>query len=106
MENMGSLDDCLHFWYPAFLETVRSAGLGFCLGVGHANLNGVLDEFLSLHLDYLHLHDNDGTADLHGVCGSGTIDFVKIQNCGARSAVIERKAMENVDSLLSYFGAL
>ena len=105
MENMGSLD-CLHFRYPAFLETVRQAGLGFCLDVGHAYLNGALSEFLSLHPDHLHLHDNTGTADLHGACGSGAIDFSAVAACDARSAVIECMTMANVDASLSYFSRM
>ena len=102
MENMGSLD-CLHFRYPSFLSTVRDAGLGFCLDVGHAYLNGVLDEFLQMRPDHVHLHDNIGKDDLHAACGSGCIDFVKILNTPVRSAVIECMTMENVDASLAYF---
>lgn len=45
--------------------------LGFCLDVGHANLVGLdLEQFIT-NLDYrlkvLHIHDNDGIADLHQI---------------------------------------
>ncbi|HJJ36707.1 MAG TPA: sugar phosphate isomerase/epimerase [Methanocorpusculum sp.] len=102
MENMGSLD-CLHFRYPSFLSIVRGAGLGFCLDVGHAYLNGVLDEFLQMHPDHLHLHDNTGTADSHAACGSGSVDFATVLSVPVRSAVIECMTMDNVDASLSYF---
>lgn len=103
MENMGSLP-CLHFRTPAFLKTVREAGLGFCLDTGHASLNGVLDEFLKEKPDHLHLHDNDGKEDLHAACGSGKIDFDKVLGCGAESAVIECMTRENTEASLRFFG--
>ncbi|HJJ30745.1 MAG TPA: sugar phosphate isomerase/epimerase [Methanocorpusculum sp.] len=101
MENMGSLD-CLHFRFPAFLDVVRDAGLGFCLDVGHAFLNGALDEFLQKHPDHLHLHDNDGVSDLHGACGSGKIDFSKVLSCDAETGVIECMNWENTEKSLEY----
>ena len=105
MENMGSLD-CLHFRHPAFLETVRDAGLGFCLDVGHAYLNGSLDEFLQKHPDHLHLHDNDGICDLHAACGSEKIDFSKVLSCDAKTGVIECMNRENTDSSLDYLSSI
>ena len=43
--------------------------LGFCFDTGHANLVGIdFEDFLEKlgkHLKVLHIHDNDGVADLH-----------------------------------------
>ncbi|MDO5846954.1 MAG: sugar phosphate isomerase/epimerase family protein [Methanocorpusculum sp.] len=103
VENMGSLP-CLHFRTPEFLRVVREAGLGFCLDTGHASLNGVLDAFCRGRPDHLHLHDNDGIQDLHGACGSGTIDFDAVRNCGAKSAVIECMTWGDTIRSLQYFG--
>lgn len=45
--------------------------LGFCLDTGHANLVGLDFEHVITTLDYrlkvLHIHDNDGAADLHQI---------------------------------------
>ena len=45
--------------------------LGFCFDTGHANLVGIkFQEFLETlgsHLKVLHVHDNDGMADLHQI---------------------------------------
>lgn len=103
VENMGGLP-CLHFRTPEFLPVVREAGLGFCLDIGHALLNGVLDQFCKEHPCHLHLHDNSGVQDLHGACGCGRIDFEKVLGCGAESAVIECMTWENTERSLRYFG--
>lgn len=45
--------------------------LGFCLDTGHANLIGMdFEDFITTlgsRLKVLHIHDNDGTADLHQI---------------------------------------
>ena len=105
MENMGSLD-CLHFRYPVFLETIRDAGLGFCLDVGHAYLNGVLDAFLQKHPDHIHLHDNDGLCDLHAACGSGKIDFLKVLSCSVKTGVIECMNWKDTERSLEYLSRI
>ncbi|MDO5829132.1 MAG: sugar phosphate isomerase/epimerase family protein, partial [Methanocorpusculum sp.] len=105
MENMGSLD-CLHFRYPEFLDTIRDAGLGFCLDVGHAYLNGVLDAFLQKHSDHIHLHDNDGLCDLHAACGSGKIDFLKVLSCSVKTEVIECMNWKDTERSLEYLSRI
>ncbi len=77
VENLGSWD-CCHFRFPAFVEKVREENLGFCLDVGHANLNNALDGFLEASPEHVHLHDNHGVWDEHAACGSGVIDFEKV----------------------------
>jgi sugar phosphate isomerase/epimerase len=54
---------------------------GFCLDVGHALVElgpgGMerYDHLLSGRLIHFHLHDNDGSADQHLVCGEGRVDW-------------------------------
>lgn len=78
VENMGSWEVC-HFRDPSFLPVLSEAGLSFCLDVGHAFLNGVLEEFLALGRPYhVHLHDNDGSGDSHLAPGKGSIDYPRL----------------------------
>ena len=52
-------------------ERYGSEVLGFCFDTGHANLIGLDFEDFITKLDYrlkvLHIHDNDGLADLHQI---------------------------------------
>ncbi len=54
-----------------FNEKFHAQVLGFCFDTGHANLVGIDFEDFIVRLDYrlkvLHIHDNDGTADLHQI---------------------------------------
>lgn len=54
-----------------FNEKYHAEVLGFCFDTGHANLVGLdMEDFittLGLRLKVLHIHDNDGIADLHQV---------------------------------------
>ncbi len=54
-----------------FNEKYRAEVLGFCFDTGHANLAGIdFEEFitaLDFRLKVLHIHDNDGIADLHQI---------------------------------------
>jgi sugar phosphate isomerase/epimerase len=52
--------------------------LNYCFDVGHAHMgNGIAKEFdlMKERIRSLHLHDNDGEADLHLFPGRGTIDW-------------------------------
>ncbi len=62
--------------YPDEIASfIESSDLGFCLDVGHAFTAGALDEFLTFDPINVHLHDNDGSQDLHLSLGDGKIDF-------------------------------
>lgn len=50
----------------------------FCLDIGHANVHGLLNEFLELRVGHLHAHDNYGSADDHNVLGQGNINLEKV----------------------------
>lgn len=55
----------------AMNEKYGAQVLGFCLDTGHANLVGLdMEDFirtLGTRLKVLHIHDNDGVADLHQI---------------------------------------
>jgi sugar phosphate isomerase/epimerase len=75
IENLGHWDVC-HFRYPGFIELLEEKGIPFVLDVGHAHLNGCLEEFLKRGSPvHVHLHDNNGHEDEHLACGAGSIDF-------------------------------
>jgi len=77
LENVWEEDPGLHL---ELLERIDSPWFGFCLDIGHQNsFSGVsLDQWLGALARYLreiHLHDNDGSYDLHRPVGEGNIDF-------------------------------
>lgn len=75
----------------ALLEQIGQ--LGVTLDVGHAHLAGLslpaLVQRLGRRLRHLHIHDNDGSADLHLPVGQGTVDWAglvsALQEIGYRS---------------------
>ncbi|MFP4646147.1 MAG: sugar phosphate isomerase/epimerase family protein, partial [Candidatus Acetothermia bacterium] len=52
--------------------------LGFTLDVGHANVTGNLEQYISLNPDHLHLHDNNGLEDSHLPLGCGMVNHDSI----------------------------
>lgn len=65
------------------LEIVKahSSRLGLLVDSGHSQISGDLSEIIlqsSGLLKSLHLHDNDGTKDLHQVPGLGVIDWAQL----------------------------
>ena len=61
-------------------ETIDLADAGICLDFGHAHMLGGAPEAveaLSGHVITTHVHDNDGTDDIHLVPFDGTIDWVE-----------------------------
>ena len=62
------------------MTEMASEDFGVCFDTGHCHLfsKAPLDQWmqaLNPHILELHLHDNDGTADLHLPMGDGTFDF-------------------------------
>ena len=100
MENLGSWD-CCHFRFPAFADVVSDAGLGFCLDVGHANLNAALPGFLEKNPVHVHLHDNHGGWDEHAALGDGDIDFSRVLSLDA-VGIIECMEFDAVLKSLEY----
>ncbi len=66
--------------HRALLERLASPAARFCLDTGHllCFARSAWQEWLALLADrlaHLHVHDNDGTADLHLAPGHGRFDF-------------------------------
>jgi len=104
VENMGSWEVC-HFRDTSMLPILEEIGLSFCLDIGHAHINGVLEEFLALASpDHIHLHDNSGTFDDHGALGTGTMDFDRIipRLPEAGSWIMEVKTLGDFDRSVRY----
>ncbi|MDK2974088.1 MAG: hypothetical protein PWP08_459 [Methanofollis sp.] len=108
VENMGSWP-CCHFRDTALLPVLEELGLGFVLDVGHARLNGNLEAFCTAGDPvHFHLHDNDGTTDLHAGCGTGTIDFSAVLDAvpPRATAVIEVQDAGAVRPSLAYLNGI
>ncbi|HEY3378838.1 MAG TPA: sugar phosphate isomerase/epimerase family protein [Armatimonadota bacterium] len=66
----------------ALIDEVADPRLGICLDIGHAHAfssTPVLDWITALgeRISYVHLHDNDGSADQHLPLGQGNIPLVE-----------------------------
>ncbi|MCC5909610.1 MAG: sugar phosphate isomerase/epimerase [Clostridiaceae bacterium] len=64
----------------SIIDAVDSPYLAACLDTGHAHALGKSQlitwvESYGQHLQYIHLHDNNGEQDQHLPLGEGTIDF-------------------------------
>lgn len=84
MENLALGDDDYLRGPEQLRDLVERHGLGSCLDVGHAHVEGRRDPSVSIEayalalapsLIHLHLHDNHGQRDEHLPCGAGTIDY-------------------------------
>ncbi len=106
MENLGSME-CCFFQNTELVRELRAAGLGLTLDVGHANLTRTLDAFLHEKPDHLHLHDNKGSFDEHAACGTGSVDFAKIQTTvGDATLILEVLRLDDVKPSLDYLASL
>lgn len=79
------------------LGRLDADSVGLCLDVGHSNLysNPHADvREARHHLRSLHLHDNEGTDDLHLLPGRGTVDFRDVIGFLRRSQFIGIVTME------------
>ncbi len=78
IENNGDAD-LLEYLF----SNIESERLGFCYDSGHENYYNKGYNFLDIYHDKifaLHLHDNDGTDDMHAIPGDGNIDWKHISN--------------------------
>jgi len=62
------------------IESLERENAGLTLDIGHANTNGMIDEFLSDmgKVIHVHLHDNKGRSDEHLELGKGNINWKKV----------------------------
>ncbi|MEM2105115.1 MAG: sugar phosphate isomerase/epimerase [Candidatus Bathyarchaeia archaeon] len=76
--------------------------IGLALDVGHANLNGQIEQFLTRFADkiaHLHVHDNDGQEDQHLGVGYGTVNwesFASLLNKVRFNGVVVVESIEHV----------
>ena len=78
--------------YPFLMKSVEdftkfydeiNEDIGLAFDVGHANLNGQTERFLTIlagKIVHIHVHDNDGKIDQHLGIGYGNIDWKKVAN--------------------------
>lgn len=74
---MKSVEDFKKF----YMEVDEDIGL--VLDIGHANINGQTEEFLTTFADkivHMHAHDNYGKSDQHLGVGYGTTNWKKVAN--------------------------
>lgn len=66
----------------ALVEEVNLENVGFCLDVGHANVDGVdipaTIQRMGKKLYEVHLHDNNGKKDQHLPIGFGTVNWIEV----------------------------
>ena len=64
------------------VEEVSRDNVGFCLDVGHANIDGVdipsAVQRMGRKLYQIHLHDNDGKKDQHLPIGFGIVNWIEV----------------------------
>jgi len=80
LENMPLPNWTLCTSKDEIIEYIEGTGLTICFDVGHANINGQLDEFMEVkdRFGNVHLHDNNGKRDEHLVLGQGNVPLKKI----------------------------
>jgi sugar phosphate isomerase/epimerase len=79
--------------------------LGYCFDVGHAHMgDGVTAEFelMKTRIRSTHLHDNNGTDDLHLLPGQGSVDWHKTMRLlnsrpAQYPAVLELKELKGIE---------
>ena len=103
VENMGNWE---YFFLRSCEDLPLIDGLGLALDVGHANLNGCLDCFLTHPAAHYHLHDNSGAEDTHSPVGAGTIDFSAVMRAVARDNVIPIVEVDTLEGVVASIGAL
>jgi len=97
---MKSVEDFRRF-YREFVENI-----GFVFDIGHANLNGQIERFLTTFPDkivHIHAHDNNGKGDQHLGIGHGTVDWNKVATlikriCYGHAVVVE--SFEHIENSL------
>jgi len=67
------------------IDGLADPRLSACLDIGHAHCNSTTPvlrwvEKLGKRIEYVHMHDNDGTSDQHRAIGEGIIPFQDVCN--------------------------
>lgn len=93
------------------LETVNRDNVGFILDVGHANTNGLVENFLKIKdmVIHVHIHDNHGQKDEHLPVGNGTVPWKKVAEAleGYKGRIVtESRSLEEGQRSLKRFKKL
>lgn len=93
----------------SILEKVDRKNVGITLDIGHANLMGLVDDFLKLDFIHIHAHDNLGKIDRHLPIGRGKIDWGHVLE-GLKdykgTFVIEVKSFEDGKESIGYINSI
>jgi len=93
---MKSVED-----FAKFYEEVNG-DIGLALDIGHANLNGQIESFLTVFANkivHMHVSDNDGKSDQHLGIGYGTIDWQKFAKLLKRMSYDKIIIIETVEHI-------
>ena len=74
--------------------------IGLVLDIGHANINGQIETFLTTFADkivHMHVHDNHGKSDEHLGIGYGTTDWHKVAKLLTRISYNKTVIIESVE---------
>lgn len=91
---MKSVED-----FAKFYEEIND-DIGLVFDVGHANLNGQIERFLTVFKDkivHVHLHDNDGKEDQHLGIGYGTVNWENVAKLLKKAAYNKALIVESVE---------
>ena len=93
---MKSVED-----FTKFYEEINE-DIGLVFDVGHANLNGQIERFLTVFKDnivHIHVHDNDGKGDQHLGIGLGNIDWNNVANLLRKMSYDKIVIIESVEHI-------
>jgi len=91
---MKSVED-----FTKFYEEINE-DIGLVFDVGHANLNGQIEQFLKAFADkivHIHAHDNNGKSDQHLGIAYGSIDWKNVANTLKRISYDKIVIIESVE---------
>jgi len=95
--------------YPFLMKSVEDFGrfyaevdadVGLVLDVGHANINGQTELFLTVFRDrivHMHVSDNDGKSDQHLGLGYGTVNWERIAGLLRKNRYDKIVAVESIE---------
>jgi sugar phosphate isomerase/epimerase len=87
--------------FTKFYEEINE-DVDLVFDVGHANLNGQIERFLTVFKDrivHMHVHDNDGKGDQHLGVGFGNIDWKKVADALGRISYDKVVIIESVEHI-------
>jgi len=93
---MKSVED-----FTRFYEEVHE-NIGLAFDVGHANLNGQIERFLTVFADkirHIHAHDNQGKDDQHLAIAHGSVDWKNVANMLKRIPYDKIVIVESVEQV-------